>query len=82
MEQGRVTDVIYLDFCKALDIVPQNIYFSRLGRYEAWNIQWIRKQLGGCNNSVEDTEHSDAGNATELRGGIQWDVHKLLKWAH
>ncbi|KAJ7398176.1 rna-directed dna polymerase from mobile element jockey-like [Pitangus sulphuratus] len=88
-DKGSATGDIYLDFCKAFDMVPHNILLSKLERdgFDEWTVRWISNNIDkgiefNFSKFAGDTKVSGVVATTDGQDAIQRHLDKLKKWAH
>ena len=54
VDEGKVVDVVYLDFSKASDTVSHSILLGKLAArgLDSFNLHWVRNSMEGCAQRV------------------------------
>lgn len=74
----RTTDSDYLDYCKAFDMVPHNVFVTKLENYgsDGWTVRRIRNWLDGhmqraaANHSM--SKQRSVSNGVPQTGTVQY----------
>lgn len=80
VDKGRATDLSYSDFCKAFDMVSQNILISELKRYgfDGWNLLWIKSWMDSHRKEKKKTKKTRTVREVHGESGCPTAVH----WHH
>ncbi|KAK4830563.1 hypothetical protein QYF61_011741 [Mycteria americana] len=83
-DNGKATDIIYLDFYKAFYMVPHNICATKLERYGfvGWTVRWIRKWLDGNFQRVAVNSSMMKGIAAKEGIPCRGTFDKVEEWAY
>jgi len=54
VDEGRIVDVVYLDFSKAFNPISHNILIAKLAKcgLDEWTVRWIENWLNGRTQRV------------------------------
>jgi len=75
IDKKRATVVVYLDLCKAFDVIPHHILTSKLERngFEVWTLRWVK------NHSQRVVVNSSASRwRPDAKGIAQVSVWELV----